>query len=216
MNSNLDSHKHLIGQRIREARTIRRVKQAQLARLTGLDTVTVYRIEKGLSQAQADTLRKIANELGTTVHWILNGGDDGRPVEVPEADVPPPRPRRRRITSVDESDVPMPVVQLIISDCVSKLSKPIAEDEVRFLARKFRESHRALSVPDLELELLLERVRDNLDDVERQRELERAIERQRREKHPVESAAESAAEPATHKLKLPQKGSLARGHDRRR
>lgn len=59
------AHRRTIGNRIRGARTSRRLSQERLGELAGVDRQTINRIEQGHVSTRIDTLMLIARSLDT-------------------------------------------------------------------------------------------------------------------------------------------------------
>ena len=58
--------------RLREDRVL---SQRELARMAGLTHVTVWRLENGFTEAQAQTIRKLAEVLGVEPRELVKGGE---------------------------------------------------------------------------------------------------------------------------------------------
>lgn len=65
-----------IGERIKELRTARKLTQSELAQLVGLSYIQIGRYETGKSAPSADVLNKLADALGTTNDFLMNGSDN--------------------------------------------------------------------------------------------------------------------------------------------
>lgn len=65
-----------IGERIKELRTAKKLTQSELANLVGLSYIQVGRYETGKSAPSADVLNKLADALGTTNDFLMNGSGD--------------------------------------------------------------------------------------------------------------------------------------------
>ena len=63
----------VIGRRIREARKLRLMSQAELAELTGLSAPYICCIETARKKASLQSLVSISSVLGTTVDRLLGG-----------------------------------------------------------------------------------------------------------------------------------------------
>jgi len=61
-----------LGSRIRELRTQKRLKQAELGAIVGLTYVQIGRYEIGKAQPAADLLSKLAKALDTTADYLVN------------------------------------------------------------------------------------------------------------------------------------------------
>ena len=61
----------IIGRRIAEGRRLSGLTQAELAAKVGLAPITIRQYEKGLREPRIDTLRKIAEALGTEITNFL-------------------------------------------------------------------------------------------------------------------------------------------------
>lgn len=57
--------------RLREARQARDLTQEELARVTGLTSITISRYERGKLRPKFDHLRRIANALRTTAEALM-------------------------------------------------------------------------------------------------------------------------------------------------
>ncbi len=66
-----------ISERIRELRTTKKLTQSDLAKAVGLTYIQIGRYETGKSAPSSDVLNKLADALGTTTDFLMNGsGDD--------------------------------------------------------------------------------------------------------------------------------------------
>ena len=65
-----------ISERIRELRTAKKMTQSDLAKLVGLTYIQIGRYETGKSTPSSDVLNKLAEALGTTTDFLMNGSDD--------------------------------------------------------------------------------------------------------------------------------------------
>lgn len=65
-----------ISERIRDLRTAKKLTQTDLAKLVGLTYIQIGRYETGKSAPSADVLNKMADALGTTADYIMNGSDN--------------------------------------------------------------------------------------------------------------------------------------------
>lgn len=61
-----------LGSRIRELRTQKRLKQAELGAIVGLTYVQIGRYEIGKAKPAADMLSKLAKALDTTADYLVN------------------------------------------------------------------------------------------------------------------------------------------------
>lgn len=78
--SEIDDRKRaLIAERIREARKMAGLSQAQVAKLLGLHRPSVSQIEAGERRVSADELGKLAGLLDVSVSWLL--GDAPETIE---------------------------------------------------------------------------------------------------------------------------------------
>ena len=68
-----NSMKSTIAQRIREARLLKQLDQADLAAKIDIATRTVQRWEKGDQVPDSNYLMRIAKATGVTAHWLLSG-----------------------------------------------------------------------------------------------------------------------------------------------
>lgn len=68
----LDQMKHIVAQRLKEARETAGMTQAQVARHLELTRPTVMDIEAGRRHVRAQELRELAVYYGVSVDWILN------------------------------------------------------------------------------------------------------------------------------------------------
>lgn len=68
-----------IGERIREARERAGLSQTELADRVGVRVPTMYRYERRGMVPRAATLARIADELGVTPQWIIEGGPAPEP-----------------------------------------------------------------------------------------------------------------------------------------
>jgi len=65
-----------IRDRIKELRTARKLTQSELAQMVGLSYIQIGRYETGKSAPSADVLNKLADALGTTNDFLMNGSDN--------------------------------------------------------------------------------------------------------------------------------------------
>lgn len=67
-----------IGARLRTARQRRFLTQEELAKASGVQVVTISRIENDRqeSQPRLSTIRKLAKALGIEAEWIMFGDED--------------------------------------------------------------------------------------------------------------------------------------------
>ena len=65
-----------ISERIKELRTAKKLTQSELAQMVGLSYIQVGRYETGKSAPSADILNKLAEALGTTNDYLMNGSDN--------------------------------------------------------------------------------------------------------------------------------------------
>jgi transcriptional regulator with XRE-family HTH domain len=72
-----------IGDRIRDVRTRLGVGQAECARGAGIDTSSMFRIEKGSQNVTAETLARLAVSLGVTIDELLLGVEADPDLVVP-------------------------------------------------------------------------------------------------------------------------------------
>lgn len=84
-----DARRHLhaaIGDRVREVRTRLDIGQAECARGAGIDTSSMFRIEKGHQNLTVETLARLAVSLGVTIDELVLGVE-------PDPDLVAPRTR---------------------------------------------------------------------------------------------------------------------------
>lgn len=62
-----------IGERIREARKLSKITQAQLAEKSGVAMISIHQYETGKRRPQIEQIQAIANVLGVSVDYLLNG-----------------------------------------------------------------------------------------------------------------------------------------------
>jgi transcriptional regulator with XRE-family HTH domain len=62
-----------IGERIKELRTAKKLTQSALAKIVGLSYIQVGRYETQKSNPSSDVLQKLANALGTTTDYLMQG-----------------------------------------------------------------------------------------------------------------------------------------------
>ena len=65
-----------ISERIKDLRTAKKLTQTDLAKIVGLTYIQIGRYETGKSAPSADVLNKMADALGTTTDYIMNGSDN--------------------------------------------------------------------------------------------------------------------------------------------
>ena len=66
-----------IGERVRETRKRRKLTQEALAKAAGVSKNAISKIEKGRTKRpNPETLYAIADKLGVSDRWIINGGAD--------------------------------------------------------------------------------------------------------------------------------------------
>ena len=71
----------LIGRRVKEARRRKQTTQAELAEQTDMSVSYISHIETGKKKASLESLVRIANALGVTVDYMLNGNQINDPAE---------------------------------------------------------------------------------------------------------------------------------------
>jgi transcriptional regulator with XRE-family HTH domain len=59
--------------RLRDAREVRKLTQADVARRTGLQPSAISQFETGQREPSHENLRKLASALGVTTDFLLNG-----------------------------------------------------------------------------------------------------------------------------------------------
>jgi transcriptional regulator with XRE-family HTH domain len=65
-----------LGERVRRVRRAQDVTQARLAELSGLNVITISRLEKGTAkEAYADTVADLARALGVSADYLLGLSD---------------------------------------------------------------------------------------------------------------------------------------------
>ncbi len=65
-----------ISERIRDLRTAKKLTQTDLAKIVGLTYIQIGRYETGKSAPSADVLNKMADALGTTTDYLMNGSNN--------------------------------------------------------------------------------------------------------------------------------------------
>ena len=65
-----------IGERIKELRVSKKLTQSQLAELIGMSYIQIGRYETQKSNPSSDVLQKLANALGTTTDYLMQGSAD--------------------------------------------------------------------------------------------------------------------------------------------
>jgi transcriptional regulator with XRE-family HTH domain len=65
-----------IGTRIKELRTQKRLKQAELGAIVGLTYVQIGRYELGKAEPSSNMLSKLAKALDTTTDYLVNDGEN--------------------------------------------------------------------------------------------------------------------------------------------
>src|SRR5690554_6008836 len=66
-----------LGSRIRQARDAARLKQHQVAARFGIKRPTVAQWEAGTARPASDKIAPLAEMLGVSVDWLLNGSGSG-------------------------------------------------------------------------------------------------------------------------------------------
>lgn len=64
-------------QRLRELRKQKNLSQTELGQLAGLHYTHVGRFERGTSRPSGDTLKRVADPLGVTSDYLLDGAANG-------------------------------------------------------------------------------------------------------------------------------------------
>ena len=72
-----------IGERVRDVRTRLGIGQAECARGAGIDTSSMFRIEKGQQNLTVETLARLAISLGTTIDELVLGVEPDPDLVVP-------------------------------------------------------------------------------------------------------------------------------------
>lgn len=86
MNTQTDLYDfRLVGLRIRNCREAKHITQEQLANNTGLATGTIGKIERGINNPKADTLMRIARELGVPCRLFFDQPDSRKKHFSPQA-----------------------------------------------------------------------------------------------------------------------------------
>lgn len=70
--------------RVSELRSQLGITQAQMSKITGINQISISRIESGHSQPRTTTLRKIAHKTGVNVDWLLYGQGEMEIASVPD------------------------------------------------------------------------------------------------------------------------------------
>jgi transcriptional regulator with XRE-family HTH domain len=65
--------KNEFSQRIRELRRQRNLSQAELGKIVGLHVTHIGRYERGTSRPSADALKRLAETLGVTTDYLIEG-----------------------------------------------------------------------------------------------------------------------------------------------
>ena len=78
------SPSELFQERLKAARELREWSQGQLASQAGMPPSSIAHFESGSRKPSFDTLRRLANALEVTTHYLLGRGDD--PSRAPAAD----------------------------------------------------------------------------------------------------------------------------------
>lgn len=66
----------VVGERIKELRTQKKLTQTELAKMVGLTYIQIGRYETQKSNPSSDVLQKLASVLDTTTDYLMNGGQD--------------------------------------------------------------------------------------------------------------------------------------------
>lgn len=72
-----------LGARIKEARTLKGITQAELGKLLGTSDATINRYEKDIRKPDPDTLSKLSKLLNVSTDWLL-GGKEYRKLDMSE------------------------------------------------------------------------------------------------------------------------------------
>ena len=72
----IDAEKKAIGKRIRDARKRAGLSQSELATAIGVQSQSVYRYEAGRLRPSAASAVGLAQALGVTERWLMQGGED--------------------------------------------------------------------------------------------------------------------------------------------
>jgi transcriptional regulator with XRE-family HTH domain len=65
--------KNGFSERLRELRRQRNLSQAALGKIVGLHVIHIGRYERGISKPSADALKRLAEALGVTTDYLLEG-----------------------------------------------------------------------------------------------------------------------------------------------
>jgi len=65
-----------IATRIKDLRAAKKLTQTQLAEIVGLSYIQIGRYEKQKSNPSSDVLQKLADALGTTTDYLMNGSSE--------------------------------------------------------------------------------------------------------------------------------------------
>jgi transcriptional regulator with XRE-family HTH domain len=64
---------HMLGQNIRMARESKGIKQADLARMLGIQPLRLWRYESGRARISVDLVAEISRKLGVTTDSLIHG-----------------------------------------------------------------------------------------------------------------------------------------------
>lgn len=106
-----------VGQRIRELRRAKKIRQRTLARIVGLSSGALTNFEKGRRRISLDWLHKIADVLDTPVAYFL--GDVGRG----RSKIAPGDPRERRLIEAWRSLGKQPSLRSDFSRLIEHLAR---------------------------------------------------------------------------------------------
>ena len=78
---------HMLGKRIKKARLTAGFGQAELARLIGIQPITLWKIENSRVDPGLKTLERIATALRVTIDSLVHGTRSAPPSESPNGEV---------------------------------------------------------------------------------------------------------------------------------
>jgi ribosome-binding protein aMBF1 (putative translation factor) len=194
--------------RVRRARALRGLSQAELSHLSQVDPATVFRIEKGESRAHTSTRNKLAKALRVNPEWLLSGDERLAPTSGPaERSIGPTEHKtiyQRGALPPGSEEPPDEVPEFVPRAVVMLLTRrnelnPLSPTEVRFLCTKHNlEGH---TDPDiLEIQLLMHRVAMSNNSPAAQEAWHAAVLRQEAEKAAARSKTANGT-PSPNKLK---------------
>lgn len=198
--------------RVRRAREMRELSQAELSGISEINPTTIYRIEAGRSRAHSSTAQKLAKALKVDAQWLLTGDESRAPKPGPSArratqgGAASHISVRERVAAVEplelnaEHAVPIAMWNMLAAQALS--IGPVTAEETEYLFRQATQE--SLDADKLEARLWMFRVSESNNDPKVVEAFHAALERQAAEQRAKLRARDGSTErekPAPNQLK---------------